>query len=328
MTQQTPYGAADGLVRVYPADAAALRPAPGLVWAHGGGFVAGDLDMPEADWVARALAARGITVVSIDYRLVGDGSGRYPAGSDDVLAAWTWTLDHADELGLDRSRIALGGASAGANLVAGAVLRLLHARGSGDPRSSSDPPSSRSDAAGDPSRDPAPRLRTAAPLPTRPAADAPLPSGVLLAYPTLHAVQPAPDAALRALLDANPEADRFFPAAVRTMYEAYLGGPVDDAPLPAVPGRAAASDLAGFPPVLMINDEADELRVSGEAFAATLVEAGVPVDVVVEPGTEHGHLNRPDEPAASASIERVARWIAWLATHHRTTLRITEGITP
>ena len=150
---------------------------------------------------------------------------------------------------------------------------------------------------------------------------------MFLAYPTLLAVQPAPDGALRALLDANPDADRFGPDEVRRMYEQYLGGPVDDAPLPVVPGRAAASDLAGFPPVLMINDEADELRVSGEVFAASLVAAGVPLELVVEPGTVHGHLNRPDEPAASASIDRVARWIARLATH-QTTLRITEGITP
>ena len=318
MTQQAPFGAADGLVRVYPADAAASRPTPGLVWAHGGGFVAGDLDMPEADWVARSLAGRGITVVSIDYRLVGDGAGRYPAGSDDVLAAWTWTLEHADELGIDPDHVALGGASAGANLVTGAVLRLLAGRASsdGDHRWSS------SDAGGVAYRDHATGLDTAAALPTRPT----LPAGVFLAYPTLLAVQPAPDAALRALLDANPDADRFGPDAVREMYEQYLGGPVEDAPLAAVPGRAAASDLAGFPPVLMINDEADELRVSGELFAATLVEAGATVDLVVEPGTDHGHLNRPDEPAASASIERVVRWIAWLATHHRTTLRITEGI--
>jgi hypothetical protein len=136
---------------------------------------------------------------------------------------------------------------------------------------------------------------------------------VFLAYPTLLAVQPAPDAALRALLDANPDADRFGPDRVRSMYEAYLGGPVDDAPLPAVPGRAAASDVVGFPPVLMINGEADELRVSGEVFAATLVEAGVPLELSTEAGTEHGHLNRPDGPAASASIERVVRWIDGLS---------------
>ncbi len=271
MTQ--PHRAADGLVRVYPAitatDAATARPTPALVWAHGGGFVAGDLDMPEADWVARSLAARGVTVVSIDYRLVGDGC-RYPAPSDDVLAAWRWAVANAEELRVDVARIAIGGASAGGNLAAGAVLRLL----------------------ADPTR------------------ATPLPAGVFLAYPTLLAVQPAPDAAHRAILDANPDADRFDPPAVRAMYEAYLGGPVDDAPLPAVPGLAATSDLAGFPPVLMINDEADELRVSGEVFAATLVEAGVPLELVIEPGTEHGHLNRPEEPAASDSIERVMRWIS------------------
>jgi acetyl esterase len=158
---------------------------------------------------------------------------------------------------------------------------------------------------------------TAAALPTQPPR---LPAGVFLAYPTLLAVQPAPDASLRALLDANPAADRFTPANVLAMYENYLGGLVDDAPLPAVPGLAAASDLVGFPPVLMINSEADELRISGEAFAATLAEAGVPLELVIEPGTEHGHLNRPGEPAASASIERVVRWIGTL-----TTLR-TEGI--
>lgn len=283
----TPHGAAGGLVRVYPPEAAGRRPAPALVWAHGGGFAAGDLDMPEADWVARTLAARGIAVISVDYRLVGDGSGRYPAGSDDVLAAWTWTLAHADELGIDASCVTIGGASAGANLVAGAVLRLLG---------------------------------------HRPAAEAPLPAGVFLAYPTLLAVQPAPDAALRALLDANPGADRFGPAAVRDMYEQYLGGPVEQAPLPAVPGLAAASDLAGFPPVVMVNGEADELRVSGERFAATLAAAGADVECVVEPGTEHGHLNRPGEPAASATIDRVVRWIARVAAH-QTTLRTTEGIT-
>jgi len=276
MTQLAPYGAADGLVRVYPAsaaatDAAATRPTPGLVWAHGGGFVAGDLDMPEADWVARTFAARGVTVVSIDYRLAGESDGRYPAGSDDVLAAWSWTIDHAEELGLDPARVAIGGASAGANLVTGAVLRLL-------------------------GRAPA------ATGPTRPA-------GVFLAYPTLLAVQPAPGAELRAALDANPTADRFGPDAVRGMYEQYLGGPVDGASLTAAPGLAEPSDVVGFPPTLVVNGDVDELRVSGELFAATLASAGVPVELTLEPGTEHGHLNRPHEPAASATVDRVAAWI-------------------
>lgn len=303
-----PYAAADGLVRVYPADAAAPRPAAGLVWAHGGGFVAGDLDMPEADWVARAFAARGVTVVSVDYRLAGDGC-RYPLPSDDVLAAWRWTLAHAVELGVDPARLVAGGASAGANLVAGAVLRLL-----GHPTHSDS-------AGGAPAPDATPEAAPETRAPS--AALTPLPAGVFLAYPTLLAVQPAPDAALRAMLDANPAADRFGPDRVRAMYEDHLGGAVDDAPLPAVPGLATPADVAGFPPVLMVNGEADELRVSGEVFATTLAAASVAVEVVTEPGTEHGHLNRPAEPAASVTVDRVVRWL-----DHLTTLSITEGITP
>jgi acetyl esterase len=303
MTQQTPYAAADGLVRVYPADAAASRPGPGLVWAHGGGFAAGDLDMPEADWVARAFAARGVTVISVDYRLAVGGAGHYPAGSDDVLSAWRWTLAHADELGIDPDRLVVGGASAGANLVTGAVVRLLGhpasaGRGAAEPRLET--------ARGDLETPPSSAPRSAPQTAER------LPAGVFLAYPTLLALQPAPDAALRAMLDANPAADRFGPARVREMYENYLGGPVDDAPLPAVPGLARPFDLVDFPPVLIVNGEADELRVSGEAFAATLAAASVRVEVVTEPGTEHGHLNRPDESAASVTVERAVDWLAGL----------------
>src|SRR4051812_10555493 len=52
-------------VRIYVPPAPA---GPGLVWLHGGGFAGGDLDMPEADWVARQFAERGVTVVSVDYQ--------------------------------------------------------------------------------------------------------------------------------------------------------------------------------------------------------------------------------------------------------------------
>ncbi len=69
------------------------------------------------------------------------------------------------------------------------------------------------------------------------------------------------------------------------MYQNFLGGPVDDAPLAAIPGLATPADLAAFPATLMINGDVDELRVSGEVFAATLAEAGREIDVVIEPGT-------------------------------------------
>ncbi|WP_307785498.1 alpha/beta hydrolase [Microbacterium hibisci] len=275
-----PYSAADGLVRVYPA----REPnGTGLVWAHGGGFAGGDLDMPEADWVARELAWRGTTVVSVDYRLVGDGC-RYPAPSDDILSAWAWAQDSAARLRVDRGRLAIGGASAGANLVTGATLRLIEAGA------------------------------------------ATVPALVLLAYPTLLAVQPAPDAALRAALDATPAFDRFGPDVVRAMYENFLGGPVDVAPLPAVPGLATAGDLAEFPPTLIVNGDVDELRVSGELFARTLRAAGRDVEAVVETGTDHGHLNRPHAgPAASVTIDRFASRLAALRTPDLASVTLDEG---
>jgi len=116
-----PHG--DVAVRVYrrPGDDG---PGRGLVWVHGGGFRAGDLDMPEADAVARELCVRaGATVVSVGYRLVGDGV-HFPVPHDDVFAAWQWA---AGALGLDRRRLALGGASAGGNLATGVALRLRDA---------------------------------------------------------------------------------------------------------------------------------------------------------------------------------------------------------
>ncbi|WP_454129264.1 alpha/beta hydrolase [Microbacterium aurum] len=256
-------------VRIYrPTDAVGV----GLVWAHGGGFAAGDLDMPEGDWVARGLARRGVTVVSVDYRLAsraaGSAGARHPVPSEEVGFAFAW----ARSADLSPGPWAIGGASAGANLATGATLRLVHA--------------------GDASA---------------------LPALVALAYPTLHAVQPAPDAALRAALDADPGADQFGPDVVRAMYETFLGEPVDDGDTYAIPGRATADELAGFPPVLMINSDVDELRVSGEAFAASLREAGVDVTAVTEPGTHHGHLNRPEEAAASISLGRFADRLLTLA---------------
>ncbi|MEH1122876.1 alpha/beta hydrolase [Micromonospora sp. CPCC 206061] len=109
-------------VRVYRGRPEPHRPA--LVWMHGGGFVFGDLDMAEADWTAREVAARaGAVVVSVDYRLA-VGGVRYPVPHDDVVAAIRWVRDNAEALGIDPARITVAGASAGGNLATGAVLRL------------------------------------------------------------------------------------------------------------------------------------------------------------------------------------------------------------
>ena len=110
-------------VRTYRATALADGPAPALVWAHGGGWRYGSLGMPEADSVAQVVAATlPGTVVSVDYRLA--PAHRFPEPVDDVLAACTWVRDGDHDLPVDRSRVALGGASAGAHLAACAALAL------------------------------------------------------------------------------------------------------------------------------------------------------------------------------------------------------------
>lgn len=108
-------------VRVYePDDAGAERSL--LVWCHGGAWLGGDLDMPEADATAREICRRaGAVVVSVEYRLAVFGV-HYPVPHDDVVAVTRWALDRASSFGA--GPVVIGGASAGANLAAGVAIRL------------------------------------------------------------------------------------------------------------------------------------------------------------------------------------------------------------
>ncbi|MFJ9361185.1 alpha/beta hydrolase fold domain-containing protein [Streptomyces mirabilis] len=94
-----------------------------LLWAHGGGFEGGDLDMPEAHRVSGELARRaGAFVVSVDYRLARDGV-RHPVPLDDVHAAWNWLGTQGLSAVAPGGPLALGGASAGATLALATALR-------------------------------------------------------------------------------------------------------------------------------------------------------------------------------------------------------------
>ena len=89
---------------------------PGILWIHGGGYMRG---MPAMVHVSkgRALAKRfGAVVVSPGYRLA--KKAPYPAALDDCFAALQYMYDNAEELGIDRDRIVIGGESAGGGLAA------------------------------------------------------------------------------------------------------------------------------------------------------------------------------------------------------------------
>jgi acetyl esterase/lipase len=89
--------------------------APVMVFAHFGGGVIGDLDTCEAFCAILAKLTKG-PVLSVDYRLAPED--RYPAGLDDVLAAYRWARDNAAALGAPTGRAAIGGDSMGGNFAA------------------------------------------------------------------------------------------------------------------------------------------------------------------------------------------------------------------
>ncbi len=105
--------------RLYVPPAPASQPRPLLVYFHGGGWVIGDLETH--DGLCRFLATHAdVAVLSVDYRLAPDHP--FPAAVDDCFAAFAWAAAHAAERGLDPTRIAVGGDSAGGNLAAAVSL--------------------------------------------------------------------------------------------------------------------------------------------------------------------------------------------------------------
>ncbi len=93
--------------------------APVIVLIHGGGWIRGERD--EMDGIAERAVEHGYAVLNIDYRLAPQHP--YPAALDDVYAAIEWVHQQATARGLDASRIAVWGYSAGAHLAALAGTR-------------------------------------------------------------------------------------------------------------------------------------------------------------------------------------------------------------
>ncbi|QEI06810.1 alpha/beta hydrolase [Pigmentiphaga aceris] len=100
------------------------KPTPLLIYSHGGGFTLGGLESFDSicRMLANGLQAR---VLSLDYRLA--PTHRFPTAADDVFNAWRWVWDRAEQLGIDRTRIAGMGDSAGGTLTAQAAIRARDA---------------------------------------------------------------------------------------------------------------------------------------------------------------------------------------------------------
>lgn len=284
-------------VRVYEPQGQA--PWMTLVWAHGGSFVRGTLDWPEADWVARAFAEAGMRVYSVDYALASD-SVKAPAPANDLAAVVRAVAVRHD------GPLVVGGASAGAHLAA--LAALAQADWAGFEPTSGDT----GGAAGS---------TTAAR-----AVDA-----LLMLYPTAHRVQRA-DPQIAALTSALPESRRFDAGRIAEMYAFYLGDtqpgrsqsheqradPLGYPVTPTVIGELPPERLRYLPATVIVNADADDLRASGEQFAEQLRTAGVPVTVSLQPGTLHGYLNRPEESDRARADARatIDRFVAELRAIH------------
>lgn len=161
------------------------RPGPtALVWAHGGGFTRGDIDMLESQMVSAELAARAqAVVISVDYRLALPPH-TYPVPVDDVHSTWNAVMapEFWSRIGSPSpERVLLGGASAGAALAVAAAMRL---RDAGEH----------------------------------------VPDGLLLAYPFLHFPNPAPSPERAERLAGLPAWFRITHDKVERMVREYVGG--------------------------------------------------------------------------------------------------------
>jgi acetyl esterase/lipase len=99
---------------------ASAAPGPAMVYAHGGGMLAGSIDLYDevVSWYA---AESGVPLLSVQLRLTPEATS--PASlAEDVFSGLTWLAGHATDLGVDPSRIAVMGDSGGGGPAAGAAI--------------------------------------------------------------------------------------------------------------------------------------------------------------------------------------------------------------
>ena len=113
-----PAGAPDITARIYkPKNLSGSK--PGMLWIHGGGYILGDLDVD--DYNLRQMCVNtGCIILSTNYRLAPEDP--FPAPVEDCYASLKWMVGNSQILGIDKSRIAIGGGSAGGGIAAGLAI--------------------------------------------------------------------------------------------------------------------------------------------------------------------------------------------------------------
>lgn len=104
----------------------ASKPTPALLWFHGGGFVMGtaEQDLAQSVLLAKTL---GVSTISVDYSLAPEHP--YPAAVLEGYAALHWVASNSMAIGVDATKLAVGGQSAGGCLAASVTLMARDRRG-------------------------------------------------------------------------------------------------------------------------------------------------------------------------------------------------------
>jgi len=219
--------------RLYLPDHAS-RP-PLIIYAHGGGFMQGSL--PSWDAMLRELVRQsGIAALSVDYRL--SPEHRFPVAFEETVAMVRLAAREGSDFGIDPTRLAVGGDSAGANLALAAALAL---------------------------RDAGERAL----------------GFMLLIYGCFSTDT------------ESPSWQRFGRGAglsqtqMRWIWETYLERPEQQKDWRAAPILA---DLAGLPPAHLVVGSLDPLLDDSNRLAAGLKAAGVPCELKVYEGLNHGFI--------------------------------------
>ncbi|MFB4303860.1 alpha/beta hydrolase fold domain-containing protein [Actinomadura sp. NTSP31] len=242
-----------------------------LLWVHGGAFCGGSIDMAESHAVACAIARAGRTVVTVDYRRVPPCNWlRRPKPGSLPGVRFPVPLDDVSDAFLWVRKQSPTGDAVMGGASAGACLAAAATL----------------------------RFRDHG---------APLPSRLALAYGTFHPRLPSRSAQLASRLRGRHGIVQFRPSTVERMNRNYAGSPEAMTNPYAFPGGAG---LEGFPPALLLDADRDSLRASGEAFAAELAAARVPVVHRVVAESAHGFLDKPSRRHFATGIGILVGWLS------------------
>lgn len=113
-----PGESADILIRIYTPTGSSIK--NGMVYFHGGGWSYFSVDMYDAQLSALAAMTNSV-IVSINYQKAPEH--KFPIPHNDCYTGLKWVFDNAQNLGIDKEKIGIGGDSAGGNLAAGVAIR-------------------------------------------------------------------------------------------------------------------------------------------------------------------------------------------------------------